>query len=463
MKKYKNTHWAELETEDFYDAFEEIGQEEEKAELLLYLISNHPEKEVSYFEMMLDIIEPLLFHEKPHLVESLSETYKKAFPEEYENDYQYIETRLVDYYFYKNNPEKIKERLEIVKQYPVEGIDTVTINCVHQLLYHQHYDTLLDFSGAVWKPIFESEDIIGSAHNIFTINIYLQKLEKAYERVKKNEKVDWKKFFEDTRKYDFHETEESINIIVDCIEKPFDRDEIINLIENKQHREINMWMNMMFSIYMKEKYGLPFMLSDQWWNILVHHEIFLGSNNVEDHFYIDFLSLKEHFLSHLDKMFESNLVDIFGKIWGLAYIYDFFKDYELISDDKYNLMMDNIRGLKFYFLNHSLYNLWQMQFIFQWPNQRNPEMQELFQKTFSENSDDYAKAAYDYLLKYSQCLSESVKYQINKHKPENKQAFSESVYSGPDTYVKSAPKVGRNDPCPCESGKKYKKCCGSNI
>jgi uncharacterized protein YecA (UPF0149 family) len=22
--------------------------------------------------------------------------------------------------------------------------------------------------------------------------------------------------------------------------------------------------------------------------------------------------------------------------------------------------------------------------------------------------------------------------------------------------------VGRNDPCPCGSGKKYKKCCGSN-
>jgi len=24
----------------------------------------------------------------------------------------------------------------------------------------------------------------------------------------------------------------------------------------------------------------------------------------------------------------------------------------------------------------------------------------------------------------------------------------------------TAPKVGRNDPCPCGSGKKYKKCCG---
>lgn len=29
-----------------------------------------------------------------------------------------------------------------------------------------------------------------------------------------------------------------------------------------------------------------------------------------------------------------------------------------------------------------------------------------------------------------------------------------------DPVVSSGPKVGRNDPCPCGSGKKYKKCCG---
>jgi len=28
------------------------------------------------------------------------------------------------------------------------------------------------------------------------------------------------------------------------------------------------------------------------------------------------------------------------------------------------------------------------------------------------------------------------------------------------TVVRSRPKVGRNDPCPCGSGKKYKQCCG---
>lgn len=28
--------------------------------------------------------------------------------------------------------------------------------------------------------------------------------------------------------------------------------------------------------------------------------------------------------------------------------------------------------------------------------------------------------------------------------------------------VRTGPKVGRNDPCPCASGKKFKQCCGKN-
>ncbi len=31
---------------------------------------------------------------------------------------------------------------------------------------------------------------------------------------------------------------------------------------------------------------------------------------------------------------------------------------------------------------------------------------------------------------------------------------------GPSTYRRTGPKIGRNDPCACGSGKKYKRCCG---
>ncbi len=38
--------------------------------------------------------------------------------------------------------------------------------------------------------------------------------------------------------------------------------------------------------------------------------------------------------------------------------------------------------------------------------------------------------------------------------------FIDGDIEGQTPLRRSAPKIGRNDPCPCGSGKKYKKCCG---
>ena len=41
-----------------------------------------------------------------------------------------------------------------------------------------------------------------------------------------------------------------------------------------------------------------------------------------------------------------------------------------------------------------------------------------------------------------------------------KRLYMEQKMSG---TVRKEKKIGRNDPCPCGSGKKYKKCCGRNV
>ena len=33
--------------------------------------------------------------------------------------------------------------------------------------------------------------------------------------------------------------------------------------------------------------------------------------------------------------------------------------------------------------------------------------------------------------------------------------------SGDEPFLRAEPKISRNEPCPCGSGKKYKKCCGA--
>ncbi len=60
-----------------------------------------------------------------------------------------------------------------------------------------------------------------------------------------------------------------------------------------------------------------------------------------------------------------------------------------------------------------------------------------------------AKASWLYKLdEWDGVLPEEKRKEIAKEWRESKQAVSN--------------KIGRNDPCPCGSGKKYKKCCGAN-
>ena len=51
----------------------------------------------------------------------------------------------------------------------------------------------------------------------------------------------------------------------------------------------------------------------------------------------------------------------------------------------------------------------------------------------------------------------------NVPRGEVKTAVTSASQAHNTTYVRSQPKVGRNDPCPCGSGKKYKHCCGKNL
>jgi len=45
------------------------------------------------------------------------------------------------------------------------------------------------------------------------------------------------------------------------------------------------------------------------------------------------------------------------------------------------------------------------------------------------------------------------------HRTHGSWLYTREARLGPAPYKSAAPKVGRNDPCPCGSGKKYKQCC----
>ena len=52
---------------------------------------------------------------------------------------------------------------------------------------------------------------------------------------------------------------------------------------------------------------------------------------------------------------------------------------------------------------------------------------------------------------------------LREDREQEQKRFDQDNWRPVKTYVREQPKIGRNDPCPCGSGKKYKKCCMNNL
>jgi len=196
----------------------------------------------------------------------------------------------------------------------------------------------------------------------------------------------------------------------------------------------------------------------------------------------------EQYLSTLSgDLFIDNSSEMIAILWGSVYIYDFLLSIDLISQATYNDFKETSKILKGKVIVQFTDDLWNSNFVHQWTKPESiseiefREEEKIFQKSIflepqkfsilrSEISEELKKIGElsEYIIEYDKndnsksnlifdTLSNSIKY-IKKSKK-----IVEDQYIN-DDFQKSEPiriekKIGRNDPCPCGSGKKYKKCC----
>lgn len=84
---------------------------------------------------------------------------------------------------------------------------------------------------------------------------------------------------------------------------------------------------------------------------------------------------------------------------------------------------------------------------------------------------EYKYASYDMFEEMSNSIqTDTVKtlYRVRVVTEAKREEVAKPMFTNKDDSVAAKPvqrktaKVGRNDPCPCGSGKKYKNCCGKN-
>lgn len=67
----------------------------------------------------------------------------------------------------------------------------------------------------------------------------------------------------------------------------------------------------------------------------------------------------------------------------------------------------------------------------------------------------------EFIASYKLNGQETRHHEMSEFRREGRQWFFVDGKLVRDPVINSGPKIGRNDPCTCGSGKKYKKCCGT--
>lgn len=338
--------------------------ESKRYEFLLDLLEHHPDYEIDMCEMLEDTAENT--SNNIQALEAFADKFFALHPDKYAHQYEFLEKRLIDNAFINNDIDRVHKRIEVLKYNPVTGIDTVVEHTLFKLIYHGFYDEALSYAHAVWKPLSESDELVGSPEYAFVMCIYLAGLEKQFDLISQGNSSEWKTFLHDTTQLGFVNEEQRVNIIYEALAGEPDIEKMQQGLYKKDE-DCLIPFNIHFLKYMKRHYGLPFMISDMCINLLLKRKLFGKSKCPGAFFYIEYNNLDKHITERYDTFLGSNRIELFGKTWGLHYVYEFLAKYEFITEPYYTLMRENIAFLKKEFMCAVATDLWRLNFVNAWP------------------------------------------------------------------------------------------------
>lgn len=291
-----------------------------------------------------------------------------------------------------------------------------------------------------------------------------------------------KHFLAFTKKFapDYDEKVFEDSLMVDALRKTLDPEYIRHGFEvMDNYRSTWTELGIQFCKYMFDKYEMPFLLSDEIWNVFITKYLFGESEQSEEYYYIDLENLIEELQAN-SILYGLNLYGEIGRVFGIDYIYDFLEFNELISAEGAQKMKDNAQYIRHIKIDLMDLDIWKLSYILNWPK---PEKWESLKPWLEKSTTVIIDEEFDLMEYFVEIdpLAEHVLNELDELSDINYDSFEEDDWgdfeeddwdypniseykdtnyfqSSEETFINDKPKIGRNDLCPCGSGKKYKKC-----
>ncbi len=445
-EKWRKTY-AALSDQEKYDFF---------CQTMEYRLSDDFLEDIDIVDLLICIFEDLQRAKQHQNCFALYEIIAKNNPGiMLQNDFYYIDKNLIDLSLFLKETNNLNRYLASFKADPVSSIDSL-IPVLDKLVFYGQTGLALDIATGVYHAVKESDKLIGGAECDFASVILMQKLQDTYEELKNGRFIDNQEIIDYLKKYDFE-----IGDILDGIMQTL-RLDYLNIGQyefadlQKEKRAFFGKLMLLFCKYMYEEKKVNFSASSEFWYFAT--ENFSSDTDSEDGgctfdrlFELDEQKFEDDIKARVG-FISNKRPHGFAMAWGLQYLYDFLFINKFVPEHAYLAALAAIRRIKLELMDGLHNELWKYNFVHCWerPDSIDPVQfkteQDLFEKTFVERVD-----IKEYLP------SEDIRL-LEKGARKQKYGKTQRVVT-----VREGPKIGRNDPCPCGSGKKYKKCCGKSV
>jgi len=328
--------------------------------------------------------------------------------------------------------------------------------------------------------VSESDKLMrGAEYDLAMAKFYIN-LQEIYKE--HNTKLNKADFSTKLSRFHFKFDSDFLSSIEKGILKPhINSDELIKLFTTDKATSLIVLQGY-FLRYMYEK-GFEFYLSGWIWDKMLE---FWEDNNknkrtTATYFSVEIELFEKHIARFFKDMFTDNKSETIARLWGSVYIYDFFYKFHIISEEIFHDFMEISRKLKGKIIGQFTSDLWNSNFIHKWEKPdciseiEFIEENNIFNKSISFKHQKFTQFRSELQEELSK-IGELSNYIIEGGKEDSKLQKTSMLndffnmdeekireYNQHNVVyepIRTEEKVGRNEPCPCGSGKKYKKCCG---
>jgi hypothetical protein len=399
-------------------------------------------------------------------------------PQLYKENFQYFNDFLIDYFCFHQDMPKVKKAFSLFIENPLQDYDAYLLG-FKKILFYQHSELLEQAIAENFATVNESDKLVGNAAYDLAIVKFYMSLQEVFTTGKEN--IDKSSFLSKLSAYNFNFNETFLSSLeTGLLKSQFDLDKVRDLLK-KDKKNATFILQGYFLRYMHGK-GFEFYLSGKIWDAIHGYwQLNNNSKKTTDSFFTIQTELFEKYLAgYSSDMFLDNKPEMIAILWGSVYVFEFLYKHNIISEELFYSFIETSRKLKGKVIGQFTSYLWKSNFVHGWEK---PDC--ISETEFLEENKIFLKSIFFNFEKFTR-LRSSISEELSKigdlshfiieggkdEPKNNKRRFSDDLFKFPEhppefenhstkhEPIRAEKKAGRNEPCPCGSGKKYKKCCG---